>query len=126
MVCHCDYLDEALGRHSVVGRLMEGIRQEDIPVQAEYYFDVEKMFTFGSFMRMICTNPVLGKNIHPENSEDREYLDKLCDLDLIQIEEGKLKATEMLAVYKKKATIDQAAVDESARKFLARYTENTA
>lgn len=102
---------------------MEGIRQEDIISQAGYFFEVEKMYQFGSFMRMICTNPIVGKNIDPDVDEDRQYLDQLCELDLQQIREGKLRATEMLAVYKKKPEndIDWDAIEESARQFLARF-----
>jgi ubiquinone/menaquinone biosynthesis C-methylase UbiE len=81
---------------------MEGIRQEEIEQQINKYFTPVKMFKFGSFIRIICTHPELGKRFDPGKDADREYLETLFQLDLQQIEEKKLRPTEMLAVYEKR------------------------
>jgi len=78
---------------------MEGIRQEEIEELVKIYFAPVKVFKYGSFIRMICTHPELGKRIDPDKKEDREYLEHLFRLDLRQIEEKKLRPTEMLAVF---------------------------
>ena len=85
---------------------MEGIRQEEIESQINKYFAPIKMFKYGSFIRLICTHPELGKRICPSKEADREYLETLFRLDLQQIEENKLRPTEMLAVFEKRASID--------------------
>lgn len=81
---------------------MEGIRQEEIEEQIDLLFSPVKKYYYGSFMRLICTHPILGKRLDPSNSECRKILDALCKLDLEQIERGALKPTEILAVYRKK------------------------
>jgi glycosyltransferase involved in cell wall biosynthesis/SAM-dependent methyltransferase len=81
---------------------MEGIRQEEIEEQVNKYFTALKSFKYGSFMRMICTHPELGKRFDPEKEEDRKYLEYLFRLDLEQVEQKKLRPTEMLAVYWKR------------------------
>ena len=81
---------------------MEGIRQEEIESQISRYFTPIKMFKYGSFTRMICTNPFMGKMFDPDIKEDREYLEYLFKLDLKQVEEGRLRPTEMFAVFEKK------------------------
>ena len=83
---------------------MEGIRQEEIEEQINLLFTPIKSYHYGSFMRLICTHPILGKRLDPNNSECRKILDSLCKLDLEQIELGQLKATEVLGVYRKKFT----------------------
>ncbi|MGD0397464.1 MAG: class I SAM-dependent methyltransferase [Syntrophobacteraceae bacterium] len=85
---------------------MEGIRQEEIESQINKYFTPIKMFKYGSFMRLICTHPELGKRICPDNEADRKYLETLFRLDLQQIEENKLRPTEMFAVFEKRASVD--------------------
>ena len=85
---------------------MEGIRQEEIPEMLESFFSPVKVFSYGSFMRLICTHPVLGKRLDPDNSTDRKYLEQLFNNDLDQIEQKKLRPTEMLGVYQKRPSID--------------------
>jgi SAM-dependent methyltransferase len=80
---------------------MEGIRQEEIESQISRWFSPLKVFKYGAFMRLICTHPILGKNINPDVPEDLKYLDYLCNLDLEQVKEQKLRPTEIFAVYKK-------------------------
>jgi len=81
---------------------MEGIRQEEIESQISQYFTPVKIFKYGSFIRMICTNTFIGERINPEIKEDRDYLESLFNLDLKMIEENKLRPTEMFAVFRKK------------------------
>lgn len=81
---------------------MEGIRQEEIPLLVARWFDPVKLFTYGSFMRIICTHPVIGKALDPGRPEDRQYLERLFEYDLRLIREGTLRPTEMFAVLKKK------------------------
>lgn len=81
---------------------MEGIRQEEIPRQLSKWFSPIKMFTYGSFMRLICTNPVIGKMLDPDREEDRRYLEDLFELDLKLVREGKLRPTELFGVFRKK------------------------
>jgi tRNA (mo5U34)-methyltransferase len=82
---------------------MEGIRQEEIEPLLRRHFIPIKMFKYGSFMRMICTHPELGKRLNPDIEADRQYLLSIFELDVRQVEEGKLRPTEMLAVYEKRA-----------------------
>lgn len=81
---------------------MEGIRQEEIEEQIDLLFKPVRTFHYGSFMRLICTHPVLGKRLNPDDEQDREILDHLCRLDLKQIEDGILRPTEVLGVYSKR------------------------
>jgi len=100
---------------------MEGIRQEDIPAQIDKYFAPVKMFRYGSFMRMICTHPEVGKRLDPDKKEDREYLEQLFRLDLQQVEKNKLRPTEMLALYEKRASIDIKKINSEAHVSLGSY-----
>jgi SAM-dependent methyltransferase len=81
---------------------MEGIRQQEIEEQIELLFKPSRVYHFGSFMRMICTHPVIGKNINPKLQSDRELLEILSHLDLQMIRQKVLRPTEMLGVYVKK------------------------
>jgi ubiquinone/menaquinone biosynthesis C-methylase UbiE len=94
---------------------MEGIRQEEIESQINTYFAPIKMLKYGSFIRLICTHPELGKRIGPSNEADRQYLETLFRLDLQQIEENKLRATEMLAVFEKRALADVNTINSEGR-----------
>lgn len=85
---------------------MEGIRQEEIESLLNNYFTPLKMFKYGAFMRLICTHPELGKRFDPDIEEDREYLRYIFDLDRRQVENGRLRPTEMLAVYEKKSSVN--------------------
>jgi len=108
------YKPDSLGEQSIIPpyvepaiqKGMEGIRQEEIESQINKYFAPIKMLKYGSFIRLICTHPELGKRIGPSNDADREYLETLFRLDLQQIEENKLRPTEMLAVFEKRASVD--------------------
>ena len=79
---------------------MEGVRQEEIEPEILKYFTPVKCFKYGSFMRMICANKHIGANINPDKDEDRRYLESLFRLDLEQIELGRLRPTEMFAVFR--------------------------
>ena len=68
---------------------MEGIRQEELEEQILKYFTPTKIFKYGSFVRMICTHPIIGKLIDPKIKEDKEYMEYLFNLDIKQIEEKK-------------------------------------
>jgi len=85
---------------------MKGIRQEEVELQVGKFFTPIKMFKYGSFMRMICTHPELGRRLDPDRITDREYLEYLFQLDLQQVQMKKLRPTEMLAVYIKKDSAD--------------------
>jgi SAM-dependent methyltransferase len=85
---------------------MEGIRQEEIPGLLELFFTPIKYFPFGAVMRLICTNPQLGKHFDPDKDEDRTYLEKIFQTDIELVKEGKLRPTEMLGVYIKRPRID--------------------
>lgn len=98
-----------------IQRGMEGIRQEEIEALLSDYFVPIRMFKYGAFMRMICTHPDLGKRFDPDIEEDREYLQRLFGLDLRQVEEGKLRPTEMLAVFEKRDSVDVDALSAEAR-----------
>lgn len=94
---------------------MEGIRQEEIEPLLSRFFGPIKMFKYGSFMRLICTHPELGKRFDPDREPDRLYLLSLFDLDVRQVAEGKLAATELIAVYEKRTRIDLNAIYAEAR-----------
>ena len=81
---------------------MEGIRQEEIEFEISKYFTPIKMFKYASFVRMLCTNPLVLININPKVKEDTEYLESLFELDLRMVREKKLSPTEMFAVFQKK------------------------
>ncbi|MCX7110511.1 MAG: class I SAM-dependent methyltransferase [Proteobacteria bacterium] len=103
---------------------MEGVRQEEIEALLSDYFTPVKMFKYGSFMRMICTHPNLGKRFDPDIEEDRQYLQRLFDLDLRQIEEGVLRPTEILAVYEKKDAVDVDALNAEAHARMDAFLTN--
>jgi hypothetical protein len=81
---------------------MEGIRQEQIEKLIRICFSPVKIFRCGSFMRLICTDPVVGPSLNPDVEQDRAYLEYLFDLDVKQVNDGKLRPTEMFAVFAKK------------------------
>lgn len=83
---------------------MEGIRQEQIERLILKCFSPIKMFKYGSFMRLICTDPVVGPSLNPDVEEDRKYLEYLSNLDVKQVKEGNLRPTELFAVFEKKPT----------------------
>ncbi len=89
-----------------VFRGMEGIRQEEIEPEILKYFKAIKCFKYGAFSRIICTNKYIGTNMDPEKEEDKNYLEYLFNLDLQQIEESRLRPTEMFAVFQKKGFVD--------------------
>lgn len=97
---------------------MEGIRQEEIESVLSGYFTPIKKFKYGSFMRMICTHPDLGKRLDPDLEADRQYLHSLFELDVRLVEEGKLRPTEMLAVYEKRDSVDFDGLNARARERL--------
>lgn len=84
---------------------MEGIRQEEIESEILKYFKAVKCFKYGSFIRMICANNYIGANMDPEREQDKNYLEYLFQLDLKQIEENRLRPTEMFAVFEKKHVV---------------------
>ena len=81
----------------------EGIRQEEIPSLVEHWFQPVKVFTYGAFVRIICTHPVLGQVFDPERPEDRRYLETVFEHDLRLVREGRLRPTEMFGVFTLKA-----------------------
>ncbi|MDQ3623753.1 MAG: class I SAM-dependent methyltransferase [Verrucomicrobiota bacterium] len=81
---------------------MEGVRQEEIEGEILKYFVPVQLFKYCSFMRMICTNPIVGKALNPQSAEDRAYLDELAVLDVKQVEEKKLRPTEMFGTFAKR------------------------
>ena len=93
-------------REPSIQKDMKGIRQEEVELQVGKFFTPIKMFKYGSFMRMICTHPELGRRLDPDRITDREYLEYLFQLDLQQVQMKKLRPTEMLAVYIKKDSAD--------------------
>ena len=94
------YTIDRLRRSLNLVRGMEGIRQEEIEPEILRYFTPLKCFKYGSFIRMICANKYIGANIDPGIEEDRLYLESLFRLDLEQIELGRLRPTEMFAVFR--------------------------
>jgi MoaA/NifB/PqqE/SkfB family radical SAM enzyme/SAM-dependent methyltransferase len=84
---------------------MEGVRQEEIEDQMLRYFKPEKIFKYGSFMRLICTNPQIAPNFDLKNPEDIEYLETLFDTDLRLVAENKLRPTEIFGVFEKRTEI---------------------
>jgi ubiquinone/menaquinone biosynthesis C-methylase UbiE len=87
---------------------MEGIRQEEIPSLIMTWFEPVKLFTYGAFIRILCTHPVIGNALDPSRPEEREYLEELFRLDLTLVREGRARPTEMFAVLKKRTTLDPA------------------
>jgi len=83
----------------------EGIRQEEIPIIAATWLDPIKSFTYNSVIRILCTHPIIGKAMDPDDGEDRLYLEQLFEYDLRMIREQRLRPTEMFAVFKKKNSI---------------------
>jgi ubiquinone/menaquinone biosynthesis C-methylase UbiE len=81
---------------------MEGIRQEEIPGLLTDWFNPVKMFTYGSFIRMICTHPVIGSTFDPDRPDDRFYLEQLFAYDLALIASGQLRATELFGVFEQR------------------------
>ena len=100
---------------------MEGIRQEEIERQIYNYFDPLKVFKYNSFIRMICTHPVIGKRIDPDKQQDRKYLEKLFSLDLQQIEDRNLRATEMFGVFTKKELMSIDSINAEAHSYLGAH-----
>jgi len=103
---------------------MEGIRQEEIEPLLSSYLTPIKMFKYGSFMRMICTHPDLGKRFDPDIEADRQYLQSLFEMDVRQVGEGKLSPTEMLAVYEKKDSANFDAINAEARERVNAFLKN--
>ncbi len=95
---------------------MEGIRQEELESEIDRFFVPIKSFKYNSFMRLIGTNPILGKIFDLDNRNDRDFLESLCRLDLEQISQGKLRPTEMFAVYSKRDSLPPA--NKARAKFL--------
>jgi SAM-dependent methyltransferase len=81
---------------------MEGIRQGEIEALIEHWFEPIKIYKYNSFMRLICTNPYLASRLDPARPEDREFLEGLMKLDYEQVQSGKLRPTEIFAVFKKR------------------------
>ncbi|HKM56078.1 MAG TPA: class I SAM-dependent methyltransferase [Isosphaeraceae bacterium] len=81
---------------------MEGIRQEEIEPLLGQWFTGEKVFRYNAFMRLICTNPYLGKRLDPAVEKDRLYLEDLIRLDYEQVQSGKLRPTELFGVFVKR------------------------
>ena len=82
---------------------MEGIRQEEIVPLLDRWFRPEKVFYYDAYMRLICTNPILGPRIDPANPRDRQVLESLIDEEMAVIASGKLRPTEVFGIYEKKA-----------------------
>jgi SAM-dependent methyltransferase len=87
----------------VIQQGMEGIRQEEIEPLLGCWFQPEKVFYYDAYLRLICTNAVLGTRIDPEKPEDRALLESLIDEEAAVIAAGKLRPTEVFGIYKKKA-----------------------
>jgi ubiquinone/menaquinone biosynthesis C-methylase UbiE len=83
---------------------MEGIRQEEIEPLLQQRFTPVKLFKYNAYMRLICTNPAIGPRLDPAQPRARAYLDKLIDLEMQQIENGNLRATELLGVFEKRVS----------------------
>jgi SAM-dependent methyltransferase len=84
-------------------RGMEGIRQEEIVPLLDRWFQPERVSYYDAYMRLICTNPILGRSIDPDNPEDREVLESLIDEEMALIASGKLRPTEVFGIYTKRA-----------------------
>ena len=82
---------------------MEGIRQEEIVPLLEGWFRPEKVFYYDAYMRLICTNPILGPRLDPDNPLDRAVLQSLIDEEMAVIASGRVRPTEVFGVYVKKA-----------------------
>jgi SAM-dependent methyltransferase len=85
-----------------IQRGMEGIRQEEIVPLLDRWFHPAKVFYYDAYMRLICTNPVLGPRLDPGNRVDRELLQSLIDEEMAVIASGKLRPTEVFGIYTKK------------------------
>jgi ubiquinone/menaquinone biosynthesis C-methylase UbiE len=94
---------------------MEGIRQEEIEPLLERFFEPIKVFRYGAFMRLIATDPILGRRFDEQRQEDREYLDYLYSLDVRQVSEGRLRPTELLGVYRRRDHVDLDSINAEAR-----------
>jgi SAM-dependent methyltransferase len=86
-----------------IQRGMEGIRQEEIVPLLDRWFQPEKVFYYDAYMRLICTNPIIGSLIDPGNPLDRSVLESLIDHEMAVIRRGKLRPTEVFGIYAKKA-----------------------
>jgi SAM-dependent methyltransferase len=93
---------------------MEGIRQEEVEAQIRRHFSPVKEFKYNSFVRLICTHPTLAYAFDVESAEDRDYLDGLFRLDLEQIVAGRLRASEMFAVYEKDPAVGRSCAERAA------------
>ncbi len=78
---------------------MEGISQEELEEQILRYFIPARLFKYGSFVRLVCTNKILGNNFNLDIVEDREYLRNLFQLDLEQVRKNALRPTEIFGVF---------------------------
>jgi hypothetical protein len=78
---------------------MEGVRQEEVEEQILKYFAPIKLFKFDAISRLILNHPVLGALFDVDTREDRDYVEGLIDLDMAQIESGRLRPTEMFGVF---------------------------
>ena len=81
---------------------MEGIRQEEMEQQIEYLFHPLEKFKYNAFVRLICTHGGIAPNFDVSRAEDLAALESLYRLDQQEIAAGRLRATEMFAVYEKK------------------------
>lgn len=85
---------------------MEGIRQEELEEQIDRWFRPLEMHKYNAFVRLICMHPTIAPRFDIQRARDRAYLEKLFRLDLQQIASGALRATEMFAMYEKRAVPD--------------------
>lgn len=81
---------------------MEGIRQEDIPVELQKGFDPIYEHTHGAFMRFICTNGRLAPRFNPRDPAARRCLDFLIACDRAAVQHGILRPLEIWGVYQLK------------------------
>jgi 2-polyprenyl-3-methyl-5-hydroxy-6-metoxy-1,4-benzoquinol methylase len=78
----------------------EGIRAQDIlPLLIERFrFDV--FIAFGNVIDVFIDRG-FGHNFNPDNDWDREFIDRVHQIDVSHLEQGLIKPTHMLAVLKK-------------------------